>query len=140
MKFENQCGAYIKHISDVLQRDCNNALQSTGLTLSQLTVLYQLEQAENAQLTLKELEKSLQVAQSTAAGIISRLEKKGLVEGFTNNEDKRIKMVRITAKGHDRFIKSQIHSTQSEAHLLSCLDENEAATLKALLKKVSENL
>lgn len=39
------------------------------------------------------LEKILHVAQSTAAGIINRLEQKGLVTGFGDYSDKRIKLL-----------------------------------------------
>ena len=56
----NRCGTYIKHISDVLQRNCNNALQAKGLTMSQLTVLHQLDNTLDGKMPLKELEKQLQ--------------------------------------------------------------------------------
>ena len=140
MQREKPCGAYIKHISDVLQRNCNNALHAKGLTMSQLTVLYQLENTPDGALPLKELEKQLQVAQSTAAGIITRLEQKGLVEGFGHAEDKRLKMVRITDAGKTCFAESQIHSMESEAQLLSALTEAERALFHTLLKKVSASL
>ena len=140
MKQEKQCGVYIKHINDVLQRNCNNALHAKGLTMSQLTVLYQLANSPDGTMFLKELEKQLQVAQSTAAGIITRLEQKGFVEGFSHAEDKRLKMVRITDDGQTCFAESQIHSVESEAHLLSSLTETERILFNALLKKVSENL
>lgn len=136
----NRCGTYIKHISDVLQRNCNNALQVKGLTMSQLSVLHQLDNTLDGEMPLKELEKQLQVAQSTAAGIISRLEQKGFVEGYGSGEDKRIKIVRITNAGRDCFAESQIHATESEAQLLSALTDEERILFNALLKKVSENL
>ena len=140
MKQQSQCGAYIKHISDVLQRNCNNALQAKGLTMSQLTVLYQLENAPGRELPLKELEKRLRVAQSTAAGIITRLEQKGFVESCGNTGDKRVKQVRITQTGHNCFAESQSHAEASESQLLSVLTEEEQVQLNSLLKKVSESL
>ena len=137
---KNQCGTYIKHISDVLQRECNNALHAKGLTMSQLTVLHQLEDAPRGELTLKELEKQLQVAQSTAAGIISRMEQKGFVASFSSGNDRRIKILRITEEGRRCFAESQIHATESEAQLLAVLSEQEQDTLRRLLEKVSESL
>ena len=134
------CGAYIKHISDVLQRNCNNALQTKGLTMSQLTVLHLLQNAPCCALPLKELEKELRVAQSTAAGIITRMEEKGLVQGYGHAEDKRIKMIRITEAGRACFADAQGHSLESEAQLLSALTEEEKCLLNTLLKKVSESL
>ena len=80
MSSKKQFGTYIKHISDVLQKNCNNALASKGLTMSQLTVLHTLYNTTDNEMTLKELEKHLQVAQSTVVGIINRLQQKGFVK------------------------------------------------------------
>ena len=140
MQLDNRSGFYIKHINDVLQRDCNNSLKAVGLTMSQLSVLYLLESSPCGELTLKELEKQLQVAQSTAAGIISRLEQKGFVEAGGSGADKRIKIVRITSAGRGCLAEAQIHAEDSEAHLLSALTEEEQILFNHLLKKVSESL
>ncbi len=140
MKLDDQCSFYIKHINDVLQRDCNNTLRAVGLTMSQLTALYQLEASSDGELPLKELEKQLQVAQPTAAGIITRLEQKGFVEGSGSGTDKRIKIVRITESGRACFAESLIHAEESEANLLSALTEEEQLLFNRLLKKVSDSL
>ena len=134
------CGAYIKHSSEVLQKNCNNALHAKGLTMSQLTVLHRLDAAPNGELPLKELEKQLQVAQSTATGIIARLEQKGFAEGYLSHGDRRVKLVRITGAGRACFADSRVYSVESEAHLLAPLTEEERAQFNTLLKKVSEGL
>lgn len=56
---------------------------------------------ENADgtLTLKEIEHSLHCAQSTAHGLITRLEEKGFVISIGDPDDKRIRVVSITEKG-----------------------------------------
>lgn len=137
---ENDCGFYIKHINDALQRDGNNALRAKELTLTQLMVLLQLEDALDHELSLKELEKRLQVAQSTAAGIIVRLAQKGFVDGFGSPEDRRVKMVRITEAGLECCADAQYHMKQSEEHLLAPLTETERMMFAVLLKKVSDSL
>ena len=134
---ENDCGFYIKHIHDVLQRDSNNALRSRGLTLVQVTVLLQLEAAPEGQLPLKELERRLQVAQSTAAGIIARLEQKGLVESSVCPDDRRVKQVRITSSGLACCADSRSQMEAAEQRLLAPLDEADRSVFAALLKKVS---
>lgn len=137
---KSDCGFYIKHINDVLQRDSNNALRSQDLTLSQIEVLLQLENAPKGELSLKDLEKRLQVAQSTAAGIIVRLEHKKFVEAFPSAEDKRIKIVRITQSGLACCASAQLHMQQTEERLLSQLTETERLLFITLLKKVSDSL
>lgn len=76
-------------------------------------------------MSLKELEQIQHVAQSTAAGIVSRLEQKGLLEALGDPEDKRIKKVRITAEGIERCKEAEQHMEQTEEYILSRLTETE---------------
>lgn len=140
MLHEDDCGFYIKHINDALQRDSNNDLRSQDLTLAQITVLLELEGAPDRELPLKELEKRLQVAQSTAAGIVVRLEHKKFVEAFSSPQDKRIKIVRMTQAGLDCCGDARLHMKQTEERLLAKLTEAERATFVGLLKKVNDSL
>lgn len=139
MHQENDCGFYIKHINDVLQRDANNALRSQDLTLAQIAVLLQLEGASGRELPLKKLERRLQVAQSTAAGIVVRLEQKGFITSFSG-DDKRIKMVRVTKRGLDCCESAKQNMKQTEERMLSKLTESERNTLVKLLRKVNDGL
>lgn len=137
---QNDCGACIKHINDVLHRDSNNELRDQELTFAQLNVLLQLEDAAEQGMPLKELERRLHVAQSTAAGIIVRLEHKRFVESFSSKVDKRVKMVRITERGLACCTQAQDHMKQTEERLLSSLTEEERETFTRLLQKVSDSL
>ncbi len=92
------------------------------------------------QLSMKQLEKVLCIAQSTTAGIISRLEQKGLVEGYADAVDKRIKLVRITQAGIDRVLETKRDMIHSEEMLLSGLTETERDILYSLLKKIKDSL
>ena len=98
MEQHQDCGLLLKQISDELRKNGNNALRSQDLTLTQLDALAALDQAPNRRRSLKELEQILHVAQSTAAGIIARLEQKGLVEGLGDAADRRVKLVRIKSE------------------------------------------
>ena len=92
-------GQLIKLLHDRLEKQANNTLRGKELTLMQISVLMELQKAEQKQRSMKELERKFCVAQSTVAGIISRLEQKGFVEAFGDASDKRIKVVHITAAG-----------------------------------------
>ena len=140
MEQYQDCGFYIKHINDALQKDANNTLRQEDLTLAQVSVLLELEGAPEGQLPLKELEKRLRVAQSTAAGIVVRLEQKGFAQGAGDPEDRRVKMVRITPAGLACCANARENVRRTEEHLLSGLTAEERLTFAALLKKVSENL
>ena len=140
MEDKLDCGRLIKQIHDEIQKTVNNALRSQDMTLAQLEALLELDQAPENQLSLKELERRLHIAQSTTAGIIMRLEQKGFVEGFGDSSDRRIKLVRLTPAGADCLILAQGSRTEIEGKLLSGLTETERHIFFTLLKKVRNNL
>lgn len=137
---QNSCGTLIKQIHDELEKNANNAMRADDITIAQCSVLLALHEASEQQLTLKELERLLRVAQSTAAGIVSRLEQKGLAEGFASPEDKRIKTVRITSRGIECCKHAERNMQKAEDRLLSGLTETEREILLRLLRKVRDTL
>ena len=140
MEKPQDCGFLIKQIHDELRKTANNALRSQDITLVQLDTLVTLNQSPEGQRSLKELEQILHVAQSTAAGIVMRLEQKGLVEGFGDAEDRRIKRVRITPAGIECLHTGLHHRAEAEKMLLSTLTEAEREIFYMLLKKVRDSL
>lgn len=130
----------IKQVHDGLEKQANNSLRSQDLTMSQVGVLMELRFSPEKQMALKELERRLHVAQSTAAGIVARLEQKGLVEGFGDANDRRIKLLRITPAGEEYCRIADRHMAAFEEALLAGLTEAERTTLVALLKRMAGNL
>lgn len=130
----------IKQINDELEKDANNGMRSKGITMAQFGMLFNLYESESGKLSMKELETRLHVAQSTAAGIASRLEAKGLIESSGSSEDKRIKIVSITAQGKKLCGNCEIHMNEAEEHLLHALSDDERETLSELLLKVRKSL
>lgn len=140
MKNQDTCGAMVKQINDELEKQANNALRPHNLTMAQIHVLLTLDDAGGGEMSLKDLEQSLHVAQSTAAGIVSRLEQKGLIEALGDPEDKRVKKARITEEGMERCREAEQHMEETEARILSNLTETERDILLTLLRKVRDSL
>ena len=140
MEPRKDCGSLLKQISDEMRKNANNAMRAQDMTLAQLEALVQLEQAPEGRRSLKELEQLLHVAQSTAAGIISRLEQKGYAEGFGDAGDRRVKLVRITPAGRACVSAALHHRAEAEERLLSGLTEAERDIFYLLLKKVRDSL
>jgi len=134
------CGLLIKKIHDTLEKNANNELRADGLTLAQLQMLITLNNNEHGISSLKELEKYLQIAQSTTVGIVKRLEIKGLVEGYTDSKDKRMKLVKITPAGKAVCHKAQYNMDATEQRILHGLSKPESEQLHILLQKVHKNL
>ncbi|MGN1369826.1 MAG: MarR family winged helix-turn-helix transcriptional regulator [Aristaeellaceae bacterium] len=131
-------GCYIKRIDNALAKEANSNLQALNLTMQQNRVLIQLALAEAHTLSLKALEERFGAAQSTVAGLVSRLEKKGLIEALSDPADRRIKLVRLTEEGVRLNELSRQQVVESEARMTALLTEEEKALLLSCLKRVYE--
>lgn len=141
MVFSNSdIGFCIKQIHDRMEKRANNSLRADGLTMMQLSFLLKLQCADEKQMTMKELERGFSVAQSTVAGIVSRLEQKGLVEARTDDSDRRVKLVHITPSGEACCAEAAIHKEESERKLLKGFTDAECETLSRLLQKAAKNM
>lgn len=140
MERRGLCGKLLKKISDEMRKNANNAMRAQNMTLTQMDALLDLYEAPDLQLSLKELEQRLHVAQSTAAGIVSRLEQKGLVLGLNDPTDKRVKLVQITPEGLQCVRTSRKFVEEGEDRLLSGLTETERDIFYTLLLKVRSTL
>lgn len=136
MPNETTCAALIKQIHSELEKNANNALRQDDLTIAQIAVLMLLSKAEGNQIEQKQLEQSMHIAQSTATGIVKRLEQKGFIESFTSAYDKRIKMIRITPQGMECCQKAEKNMKKAEAVLTSVLTDTEHDILISLLQKM----
>ena len=132
-------GVFIKQIHDELERQINNQLRSEDLTMAQVGTLGILNRTSESRMPLKELERKLHVAQSTALGIVSRLERKGLVECFGDPADRRVKMVQITDNGIHCCHMAVRHVKMAEEHLLAGLADEERAVFYTLLLKLCKS-
>ena len=133
MKTNYMCGKLIKQIHDELEKQANSVLNAQNLTLAQMHVLMELRAVNEHQLTLKQLEGLLHVAQSTVAGIVNRLEQKGYVVCFVDGKDRRVKRAAITADGLACCTEAQGHIEEMENRLLAGLTEAEKEAIQKQL-------
>lgn len=140
MEGEKDCGFLLKQINDRVEKNANNTLRAQDVTMSQLGALLELSQAPEGRLSLKALEKALYVAQSTMAGIIARLERKGFVEPLEDADDRRVKLAQITPSGLELVRAAELHRAEMEERLFCALTKEEQSILYTLLKKVHDSL
>lgn len=134
------CGILLKQIHDIQEKNINNALRDLDLTFTQVTILRTLLHSTDKQLSLKELEKMLHVAQSTTARITAKMENKGLIESFGDVSDKRIKYIHLTQYGEQYCINAKQKFEEENAHILSALTETEKLVFLSLLQKIINSL
>ena len=131
-------GRLIKQIDDEIEKRANNALRKIDLTVAQLYVLHYLMKEPDGSLTMKEVEKKLHVAQSTATGLSMRLEMKGLIVSGGTKEDRRIKVITITEEGRCLTRTARSYLQEIGRDMVSVLTEEEQTVFMTLLKKVRD--
>lgn len=134
------CGAILKQINDVMEKNANNALRSQDLTMSQAGMLIWLDETEEKSATFKELEKAFRVSQPTIVGIIKRLEQKGWIKVQSDASDKRIRIAQLTESGREKCQVGYEHMAQAEEELLRALSEKERREFIRLLIKVKNSI
>ena len=140
MENDSSCSVLLKQIHDVQEKNINNTLRNLDLTFSQINVLRALVHTADKQMSLKELEKILHVAQSTTARIVAKMESKGLIDSFGDASDKRIKYIRLTQYGEQYSSNAKQKLEEEETRLLSSLTETEKIVFVSLLQKIAGNL
>ena len=134
------CGALLKQINDVMEKNANNALRGQDLTISQSGVLVLLDGKLEKTATFKELEKEFGVSQPTMVGILSRLEQKKLVEILIDPGDKRIRLAHLTQRGADKCKEGYKHMKSAEELLLNGLTDTEKQEFLRLLVKIRSSI
>jgi len=77
------------------------ALRPHGLGLTQWYVLYHV--ANDGPLTQRNLTERLAVERATLSGVVASLVRKGLVEQLPDDNDGRVRLVRLTDLGRQRW-------------------------------------
>ena len=133
------CGALLKQIHDIMEKNANNVLREQELTISQSGVLVLLDEKEGKTASFKELEKDYGVSQPTMVGILNRLVQKDFVEILTDSEDKRIRKAHLTQKGADKCKEGYKHMNSAEEQLLKSLTDDEKVEFNRLLLKIRKS-
>lgn len=130
----------VKLLSEIIEKKANGELKKYNITIGQVRVLGTLYYSQHQECSLKELEKIFRTSQATIAGIVSRLEDKKLIIGFSDAQDKRIKKVKLTKEGEMLASEAQLKVNDMEKWLTSKLAKDEREELIRLLYKVYDTI
>lgn len=135
----NEIGMLIKQISFQMRTHADTDLRKCDLTWSQGHLLRHLDKA-GGQMSQKQIEKELEISHPTVVGLVQRLETKGFVESFTDEKDRRVKMVRLTerAREHQHFMEARFR--EKEKLMTRGMSEEEVKELIRLLRELHANL
>ena len=114
-------------------------LAEYDVTPAQIQVLHYLYHHEN-RADQREVTAHLKVKASTAAGILERMEEKGLICRSVSEADARNKRITLTEKGAARQTRFKEVFEEVEGQMTKGLTADEAEQLYALLLRVRANL
>lgn len=132
-------GGMIK-LSNALIWFRNQELGAFDLTSSQFEVVRYLLQHRDCDTTAGDLMRKLELSQSTVAGILKRLNGKGLIERRTDEHDARRDFVTLTERGIALEESLQGIAVKTEGILLQGMSEAERAEFDRLLNIALENM
>ncbi|WP_249028824.1 MarR family winged helix-turn-helix transcriptional regulator [Tannockella kyphosi] len=136
MRYEKHFLYCFRQISEKIEKKGNVKLKDLDLTITQGHILAYLRHKEEFQASYKEIEAVAKVAQSSAASMIARLEAHGFVRTFTNEADRRIKLLELTERGKSCTEAAGECMDELQEELFEKFTEKETETLFALLHKI----
>lgn len=141
MPQRDDIGFLIKLIHDGIDRVFHQEFGKDNPTRSQMSVLNYLSQSCGEKVRVKDVVSYLHIDQSTASGIIKRMEENGYITCSQDPEDRRQKIISVSP-AWAAFSASKPYEgiAQIEAALLDGLTETERAELRRMLKIVYQNL
>ena len=135
----NEIGMLIKQISFQMRTHADMDLRKCDLTWSQAHLLRHLAK-EEGQMSQKQIEKELEISHPTVVGLVQRLETKGFVESFSDEKDRRVKMVRLTERALEHWHFMEERFREKEKIMTGGMSEEEVQELIRLLRKLHANL
>lgn len=133
------CGYLIRQINFIWERIEKHLLENTDLNWTQLGIIGLLIEAEKNELTLKQLEKGLNISQSVVARMARDLTENGYTEYIKNTNDKRIKKIHLLEKGFQYHNEIFAPMKEEEQPMLEGMSLGEKILFQELLERVLEN-
>jgi DNA-binding MarR family transcriptional regulator len=125
----------ISHLARITQRSSEAALDPTGLRPRHLIALSVLR--EQGATTQGALGEALRLDPSNLVGLLNELEQRGLLERRRDPDDRRRHIVEVSAAGRQALLDAERALVGVQDDVLGALDEDERATLHALLLRAA---
>lgn len=136
---ENYFGPIMKKISEEIERRANEEIKKYRLTLAQARVILFLCECPDKKVTQKELEDYLQVSHPTTVTIIKSMESKKMVETFFDDEDRRMKNVKLIWGNEEIYNELRQNAENIEIRLLTGFSEEEKEQFFSFLNRAYKN-
>ncbi|WP_342598542.1 MarR family transcriptional regulator [Psychrobacillus sp. FSL H8-0483] len=128
----------LRHISGIIKQRGRQILNAYTITPPQFVALQWL--FELGDMTIGDLSNKMYLAFSTTTDLIDRMEKSELVQRVRDEQDRRVVRIHLLKEG-ERIIEEVIDKRQQYLKdILDQFDQDEAANLAILLKKLHQEM
>ena len=138
---EEDIGKYIHILSRQIKRKMDSLLCQYNITGVQSAVLgYIYRESKKGLVYSRDIEKEFDMRRATSAGILSLLEKRGMIERKSENKDARLKSIMLTEKAlvFQKEIVEEIRKNEKE--LRKGLSKNEIEVFLRIISHMSNNI
>ena len=125
-----------KRVSNLMRHSAN----ATNLTGMQLFILEYLYQHQEQDVFQRDLEAEFHVRRSTVTGILKGMEKKGLIQRLSVEEDARLKRIILTPQAKSLHREVEMAVVRMEKIALRGLSKAEIEVFLEILEKMKANL
>lgn len=122
----------------MIARISDARLRPVGFTFSQVPVLAALK--DGKALPQSELARLARIEQPSMAQMLARMERDGLIERIDDPQDKRSRLISLSAEAASRLPAAREAMMDSARQSLEGFSEAEVETLTQLLERLNENL
>lgn len=130
---EERLGSDIKRVEQVLMTRKQHALRDLDLTVPQYSALYTI--ANSPGISAAALARESLVTAQTAGAVLTNLEQRGLIRRTPHPFHRNLRELTLTEAGRDALTAADERASAVEQQLLDAFDDDERATLRALLRR-----
>ena len=135
---ENSIGYLIHEVARLMRRRFEDEASAHGFTLPQWRALAEIHR--NAGIAQVGLAAALDVDQMTVSGIVSRLEKRGLIDRYPDPNDSRAKLAKLTPAGLALITDAKNVGRALYENALDGLSAADRDAMAAQLRLIRDNL
>ncbi|HEX4297123.1 MAG TPA: MarR family transcriptional regulator [Devosia sp.] len=137
-KKEGSIGYLVHDVARLFRRRFEDEARTHGVTLPQWRALGEISQNEG--ISQVSLAGCIDTDPMTLSGILDRLEKRGLIERYTDPNDSRAKLARMTEAGDELVSTARNVGRAMYENALDGLSQPERARIAAGLTRIRDNL
>ena len=131
-------GRLVKQANNAMNQEMNAFAQQYGLTGTQMSIIDFLTHFPGHSCDQHQIENEFGIKRSTTTVLLQRMAKKNLIERYPSPEDRRQKIVTLTAEGQKLSSDVSAYITQYEEKLKADFSEQDISKIKRFLSTMIE--